>query len=378
MNNKNSCTFFIFNLITKILLLHLHHRNHKQKHFIITMKKTALLVAGLTMLASCGQKDKNTYTVTANLDEQANGLTAYIINFDNDEKIDSTVVTDGVAQFSGELQAPVMARLIVDGKRAGTFVLEADSITIANREINGGELNGKINDYNKAQMEIIEEFRNIPDSLKEAQYESFQNRISELGKKAIAENSNTPVGYYIFLQNAGDMSLEEIDAVIAKAPSLGEYKRIANIKQTLVNRDETSVGKKFKDFEVVYNDSTYRLSDYVGKGKYVLVDFWASWCGPCIRQTAVIKEILKEYGPKGLEVLGVAVWDKPEDTLEGIKAHKLPWTNIINAQNIPTDLYGISGIPCIILFSPDGTILSRDKQGDELKMDVASAMDNAK
>lgn len=227
-------------------------------------------------------------------------------------------------------------------------------------------------------MKIIEEFRNVPDSLKEEQYESFQNRINELGKKTIAENCNTPVGYYIFLQNAGDMSLEEIDSIIEKTPSLGEYKRIANIKQTLVNRDETSVGKKFKDFEVVYNDSTYRLSDYVGKGKYVLVDFWASWCGPCIRQTSVIKEILEEYGSKGLEVLGVAVWDRPEDTLEGIKAHELPWTNIINAQNIPTDLYGISGIPCIILFGPDGTILSRDKQGDELKMDVASAMDNTK
>lgn len=85
---------------------------------------------------------------------------------------------------------------------------------------------------------------------------------------------------------------------------------------------------------------------------------------------------LKEYGPKGLEVIGVAIWDEPENTLRGIKDHELPWRNIINAQNIPTDIYGIRGIPCIILFGPDGTILSRDKQDEELNADVAKAIDN--
>ena len=101
--------------------------------------------------------------------------------------------------------------------------------------------------------------------------------------------------------------------------------------------------------------------------KKVLVDFWASWCGPCMRQAAVLKEIYAEYHDKGLEIVGVAVWDEPQNTLEAIKTKELPWNNILNAQTIPTDLYGISGIPCIIIIGPDGTILSRDKQGDELK-----------
>ena len=93
-----------------------------------------------------------------------------------------------------------------------------------------------------------------------------------------------------------------------------------------------------------------------------------------MRQIPVIKELQSELGPKGLEILGVAVWDEPQATIQAIESHGITWPCIIDAQKIPTDLYGISGIPCIILFGPDGEILSRDRQGDELKAEVRAAM----
>ena len=154
-----------------------------------------------------------------------------------------------------------------------------------------------------------------------------------------------------------------------------KHRRIQKLLDAQQRKLATSPGQMFTDFEITYNDSVSRLSDYVGKGKYTLVDFWASWCGPCIREIAVIKELYDEYHDKGLDVLGVAVWDDPDNTREAIQRHKLPWPQILNAQAIPTDLYGISGIPCIILFDPKGNIVSRDLQDDSLRDAVRQVMD---
>ncbi|MDE7120202.1 MAG: TlpA family protein disulfide reductase, partial [Muribaculaceae bacterium] len=193
-------------------------------------------------------------------------------------------------------------------------------------------------------------------------------------------NADNAVGYYVFVNQAYDMSLDQLNDALAKYPRFRNSKRVANLLTAAENKERTAVGQKFVDFEIAADSTVQRLSDYVGKGRYVLVDFWASWCGPCIRETAVIKDIYKKYGPEGtgqLDVLGVAVWDEPQNTRSAIERHKLPWPQIINAQSVPTDLYGVSGIPAIFIFAPDGTIVSRGKQGDELRADIARLLDSA-
>lgn len=96
-----------------------------------------------------------------------------------------------------------------------------------------------------------------------------------------------------------------------------------------------------------------------------------------MRQLPVLKELYNRWHDKGLNVLGVAVWDEPADTERAIVSHELPWPCIIDAQSIPTDLYGIAGIPCIMLIGPDGVIISRDKQSEELIAEVDAAMEAA-
>ena len=88
----------------------------------------------------------------------------------------------------------------------------------------------------------------------------------------------------------------------------------------------------------------------------------------------VIRELYDKYSNSGLNVVGVAVWDKREDSEKAVKQLDLPWQQILDAQSVPTDLYGISGIPHIMLIDPEGTIVARGMQGDSLRKVVAGAM----
>lgn len=299
----------------------------------------------------------------------------YLTNYDTGEVMDSVEVKNGVATFTGTIDEPIIARVGV-GRKNRTFILESGTVSFnATGKAFGTELNDILREYNNKSTELSNDYRK---AATDDERKSIYDKYKELTSKTMKDNIDNPLGLYLFIDEASGMEPQEFMSALEKYPVLKSSKRIGKMVGQVENKLATMPGGTMKDFEITYDGKTEKLSDYVGKGKFVLVDFWASWCGPCKRQIPVLKEILEEYGPKGLEVLGVAVWDKPEDTMKAIKDEQIPWHSILDAQTIPTDLYGISGIPCIILFGPDGKILSRDKQGDDLKADVKEVFSKVK
>lgn len=315
------------------------------------------------------------FKVIVPMADDMEGAMARLTNYDSGRTIDSVLVSENAARFEGDIDDAVLARVLADGIRMPVFILEPGTISFGkDNEAFGSMLNDQLRNIGRDVKAISTRFRL---AATDAQQEAIYGEYNALLDSAINANADNVLGYLLFLQ--GDVSQLDADALrkkFEKYPSFAAYQRSKNMLAMAERRQATQVGGKMIDFEIKQPDgTTARLSDYVGKGKYTLVDFWASWCGPCIRQTAVLKDIQNKYKDSGkLDIVGVAVWDEVDATKRAIEQHALTWPCILDAQSIPTDLYGITGIPCIILFGPDGTILSRDKQGDELIADVDAAL----
>lgn len=321
------------------------------------------LTAGMTAMAQ-------NYTVNVALTEDEDGAMAYLLNYDSGDKVDSILVEDGRAVFSGTVAKPFLGRVTVDNKRLSPFIVEQGVINITQGEAVGTGYNDQIKIINDSIQTIAAEFSAARQANDEAAQQAAYTKYQEYMRGQAAANIDNIVGLYMFLQTMYDMSADEIDAAVIKYPQLKESTRVQKLLASNLAKKMTAPGNKFVDFTVSYDGKTHKLSDLVGKGQYVLADFWASWCGPCRREMATLKEMYKQYGDK-LKIVGVAVWDEPDATLKAVKDLELPWEIWPNAGTVPTDAYGIVGIPCIILFGPDGTILVRDKQGEDLKAAVA-------
>ena len=244
----------------------------------------------------------------------------------------------------------------------------------------------KVQAYEAAHEAMVSEFQVMMDSLEsdqekaQAYYEQFIEEYKEFNLKAAKKNPDNEVALQVLMNLYGMIDDEQMDAIISKMPQeMLENENVAYIKKGLDARKVTAEGTMFQDFTVehVYGydrsidpqplKQEVKFSDYVGKGTYVLVDFWSPWCGPCRREIPNIQQVYAEYKDKGLQVLSLAVWEKkPQShTIETAAELGMDWLHINNCGTIPTDIYGVDGIPHLMLIGPDGTILKRGFHGLE-------------
>ena len=225
----------------------------------------------------------------------------------------------------------------------------------------------------RGRLKAIRTDKNLDDKAKEEAQEKivneFYGKIKPLAEADLKEHPNDAIGL-IALQNLlgmEDVNVAKAEALLQQAGDrLRAEESITKMVARLRRVEATQAGAQFVDFEGVDDaNKAVRLSDYVGKGHYVLVDFWASWCGPCRREIAHLKKVRDAYTDKGLVILGTVVWDEMEDHLKAMKELEITWPQIFNKTEA-TELYGIAGIPQIILFDPAGKIVARDLRGEEI------------
>jgi thiol-disulfide isomerase/thioredoxin len=232
------------------------------------------------------------------------------------------------------------------------------------------ELRDKLRGQENIDEEVYNEYVAAVDSLKEKLLEYVKQHKSDEGAVIYASTRGFVSDSVLF----DSIAAPEIKTgmfskyVERQLKSQAEYAKY--MAEVAAKQKATAVGSMFKDFAAEYNEKTTKLSDFVGKGQYVLVDFWASWCGPCRQEIPNLINVYDKYKGKKFNVLGVTVSDRPADSERAIEELGINYPQILNTPDSCANIYGINGIPHIILFGPDGTILERDLRGDDIEIAV--------
>ena len=246
------------------------------------------------------------------------------------------------------------------------------------------DMQAVMDEYREA-AELVDADEALTEEQKDAKFETLQEaaigKLVAAGRKVLAKNaSNVEVAPEVVSNIYVYMDDDELEKMLA--PLSGEVKATETVSYILDNlqtKKATAVGSKFVDFTVdhvagvdkdgnpIYEKKS--LSDFVGKGKVMLVDFWSPWCPPCKAEIPNIKAIWEKYHGDDFDVLSVAVWEESRkmdwhNTIDTAAFYGIKWQQLNNGHREPASLYGIEGIPHMILFDKDGTIL---KRGDDLR-----------
>ncbi|MDE6578460.1 MAG: TlpA family protein disulfide reductase, partial [Muribaculaceae bacterium] len=244
---------------------------------------------------------------------------------------------------------PVFASVMIDGRTRAFYVIEPGNATV--NDSTSSAIGTPLNDRFAGLISTLDSIENLDDMPLYIDYV----------EKNYNDNKDNALGSYFGIEWLKYADIEKADSMLKTAPeALKTSPKTEHYIKFARLREATSPGKQYIDFDGETADGKPQaFSSLVKPGVYTLVDFWASWCPYCVKELPELASLHEKWNGKGLEIVGVAVRDTPDDTKGAVNKHGISWQVLYNTQRKPYEIYGFSGIPHHILIGPDGKIVSR-------------------
>ncbi|MBL7766798.1 MAG: AhpC/TSA family protein [Chitinophagaceae bacterium] len=359
------------------------------------MQKIFLIASLLFLFAACKTETKNT-TVKGTVKHFGNGE-LYFIQSGDEKLIDTVKVSNDQFEYSTNLQEPTVYMVNFGANQQPAFViLDKGNTTLSyemnvlnSLEVKGGKDQEIYNSFLQqckpvfGQMDSIGKIAaaNEDDEtlLGNLQTEFFRldSILKGIQVKFIDQNKNSVATAFIainYLNEKSGKTLEEVEKVYQSLePAIQKTYYGKKLAEMAKQMQGTAIGQPAPDFTLNdVNGKPVSLSSF--KGKVILLDFWASWCGPCRGENPHVVEAYKQFHEKGFDVLGVSLDDDKEDWLTAIEKDHLTWTHVSDLKgwsSAAATQYGIQSIPTNFLLDKDGKIIAKDLRGDALKEKLA-------
>lgn len=360
------------------------------------MKKTFLLalVASIIWVA-CDTTKTPSYTINAEISGPEDSTLIYLqlVREGEMKPVDSAYLIGSRVNFSGVLEQPEMIYLRIGSSRKAVNVYGENSdmtvkVNVDSLEqavVAGSSVHDELMEFKAYLAPLDERSAQLNESYREAssnsdtekmeaiiaEYDALREEQVEMIKQFVASKSGSYISPFIIKRYLSyDMAAEELEETLSSLDtSIYDSKEYISLNERVTTLKSTAIGMPAVDFAL--NDTTGNpIAISTFQGKYLLIDFWASWCGPCRRENPNVVKLYNDFSDKGFEIIGVSFDDDRDRWIGAIHQDGLTWPHVSDLKGWKSaagQLYAINSIPATVLLDRKGKIVAKNLRGAELR-----------